>query len=152
MNNIQQLRVQLEVMFNCMGGNNLELDTENILKDLQAKLNLYLNSLAEQFAESLEHRIKDSVREVGNSLLVIKDLESINKKSQLDTVSLEADEVLRPLMDLLDSSLSYYAEICEKTVLKRVLKELWRIVINVLEKEIILPQMSDKNVSFFTFF
>lgn len=98
---------------------------------------------------SLEPRIIQSVRELGDLLLNIKgggNVNNTNQSAQRNAVGAEADEVLRPLMDLLDGSLTLYAESCEKTVLKRLLKELWKIVMRILEKTIVLPPMTDRTV------
>ncbi|XP_018570699.1 protein unc-13 homolog B [Anoplophora glabripennis] len=151
MNNIQQLRVQLEKMFESMGGEKLEEDAANILKDLQQTLNGCLDELAQQFACSLEPRITVSVKELADLLLAIKgggQPGQLNQPAQRNAVAVEADEVLRPLMDLLDGSLSLYAQSCEKTVLKRLLKELWKIVMRILEKTVVLPPMTDKTMMF----
>lgn len=100
---------------------------------------------------SLQPRIIQSVRELGDLLLNIKggsNLNNSNQVAQRNAVAVEADEVLRPLMDLLDGSLSLYAQSCEKTVLKRLLKELWKIVMRILEKTIVLPPMTDRTVQY----
>lgn len=97
----------------------------------------------------MEPRITQSVKELGDLLLSIKgggQPGTLNQPAQRQAVAVEADEVLRPLMDLLDGSLSLYAETCEKTVLKRLLKELWKIVMRILEKTVVLPPMTDKTV------
>ena len=97
---------------------------------------------------SLEPRITLSVKELGDLLLAVKSSGNANQTQavQKNIVAVEADEVLRPLMDLLDGSLTLYAQSCEKTVLKRLLKELWKIVMRILEKTIVLPPMTDRTV------
>ncbi|XP_052742482.1 protein unc-13 homolog B isoform X5 [Bicyclus anynana] len=145
MNNIQQLRVQLEKMFEAMGGTKLERDAADILNDLQASLNSTLDELASMFAISLETRITASVKELGELLQKVGGGTAVPGAPQ-PPAHHEADEVLRPLMDILDGSLTMYAESCEKTVLKRLLKELWKIVMKILEKTVVLPPMTDKTM------
>src|SRR6218665_686701 len=49
MNNIQQLRIQLEKLFESMGGEKLEQDTSIILTELQQSLNVALDDLGRIF-------------------------------------------------------------------------------------------------------
>ncbi|KAL4227427.1 Protein unc-13 C [Mactra antiquata] len=145
MNNIQQLRVQLEKVFESMGGEKLDTEAANILKELQQKLNSVLDELSNIFAKSLEPQIQQSMQELGALLSKVKGAGqvSLSQPSQRTTIQQESDMVLRPLMDLLDGSLSMFAQVCEKTVLKRLLKELWRIVMYTMEKTVVLPPLSD---------
>lgn len=72
LNNIQQLRVQLEKMFETMGGESLEPDAADILKDLQQTLNSQLDELAAVFSTSLESTVRQSVVELSGLLAQIK--------------------------------------------------------------------------------
>ncbi|XP_051906182.1 uncharacterized protein LOC127590792 isoform X2 [Hippocampus zosterae] len=202
MNNVQQLRILLEKMFECMGakqqkhlieeeeeiakeeqaitahedavalcqfaesedeeeeireeGDNIQVETDrekldtpvekmdteasDLLNSLQVKLNSVLDELSGTFGNSFQSRINDCVRQMASLLYQIKGPLNTNTKSQVEA---DSDNMLRPLMDFLDGKLTLFATICEKTVLKRVLKELWRIVMTNLEKTIILPQGND---------
>ncbi|VDN13586.1 unnamed protein product [Dibothriocephalus latus] len=55
----------------------------------------------------------------------------------------ECENCLRPLMDHFELVLSAQASSCEKTVLKRLLKELWRITMRNTEKLVVLPTVTD---------
>lgn len=68
MNNIQQLRVQLEKVYEAMGGTNLQEDTRDSLQWLQARLNKVIDELAQEFTDSLEPQIKQSVITLGDLL------------------------------------------------------------------------------------
>lgn len=94
------------------------------------------------FASSLEPQIKKSVKELGELLQSIKG----GSQNPQQVSMMEVDEILRPLMDLMDGSLSLFAQTCEKPVLKRILRELWKLVIRILERSVVLPPMMDKSV------
>nr|XP_024660218.1 protein unc-13 homolog B [Maylandia zebra] len=116
-----------------------KLDTEaaDILNDLQVKLSTVLDNFSTMFAKSFQTRINGCMRQMAEILYQMKG------PPNHSTAEADADTMLRPLMEFLDGNLSIFADICEKTVLKRILKDLWKIVLSSLEKTIVLPQSND---------
>jgi protein unc-13 A/B/C len=141
-NNIQQLRVQLEKTFEQMGGQHLDKDASDMLNDLQSQLSRVLDELSAMYAKSLDPTVQKCCDQVSKLLQNVKGNAQLSNTSQKQ-IQGEADLVINPLIDVLHNILSQFAKLCDKTVLKRLLKELWKLVINDLEKIVILPPISD---------
>ena len=67
MNNIQQTRVQLENLYQDMGGQELEEDAASILNEMQTRLNAVLDSLAGVFATRHNPNILTPIGKPDNS-------------------------------------------------------------------------------------
>ncbi|CAF2442366.1 unnamed protein product [Rotaria sp. Silwood2] len=143
MNNIQQLRLNLEQLYEIMGGAQLDDETKFRLTELQKQLSDVLDELSAMFVKSIEPTIRQSIEEVYKQLQQIKGNQIGLGNNSGQQKGAEAMIVTKSLLDYLDQRLTFFAEQCEKTVLKRLLKELWKAVISDLEKVIVLPPFAD---------
>jgi len=61
------------------------------------------------------------------------------KQSSEDQIETDCDHILSPLLCSLDESFELFSQSAEKTVLKRILKSLWKILLQTIEKHVVLP-------------
>lgn len=138
MNNIQQMRVQLEKTYELMGGRELDQEAQDMLNDLQSQLSKVIDELSVMYSKSLEPLIHAACEEVSKLLQNVKGTNQVSKVNQNDS-----DMVIGPLLEKLNGLLSQFYTLCDKTILKRLLKELWKLVIISIEKIVVLPPISD---------
>jgi protein unc-13 len=122
-NNIQQARVQLEKTFEAMGGQSLDKEACDMLNELQAQLSRVLDELSAMYSKSLEPTIQKCCEEVSKLLQSVKGSSQLTPNNQKQ-VQGEAEKVINPLIDVLNNILFQFANLCDKTVLKRLLKVL----------------------------
>uniref|UniRef100_A0A3Q2V0R2 Unc-13 homolog Ba (C. elegans) n=1 Tax=Haplochromis burtoni TaxID=8153 RepID=A0A3Q2V0R2_HAPBU len=99
MNNIQQMRVLLEKMFESMGAKQLDTEAADILNDLQVKLSTVLDNFSTMFAKSFQPRINGCMRQMAEILYQMKG------PPNHSTAEADADTMLRPLMEFLDGNI-----------------------------------------------
>eukprot|EP00794_Sanderia_malayensis_P009805 gene9805-10810_t len=138
MNNIQQVRIQVQNLYETIDSKGLQQTTTDLFKDLQKFLNLSLDEMSSIYAQSLGPDFAKCAKEMCQILVHIKG--SFNPLSVKDShqIDLESEEVIDPLRFVF-KNFPKYAKYCDKTVLRKLLKELWKIILNTIQKFVILP-------------
>ena len=68
MNNVQQLRVQLEKTYEGLGGASIGEEATQHLNSVQRKLSNQIDALAGQYASTMQHAIEESVNKLAHNL------------------------------------------------------------------------------------
>uniref|UniRef100_H3DD30 Unc-13 homolog Ba (C. elegans) n=1 Tax=Tetraodon nigroviridis TaxID=99883 RepID=H3DD30_TETNG len=133
-----------------MGAKQLDTEAADILNELQVKLSTYLDNFSthcrsffvhfSSSSPSFQARINGCMRQMAEILTFLCQVTfMLPARFQI----LKNRHLRRSKFGVFPSFLSIFADICEKTVLKRILKDLWKIVLSSLEKTIVLPQSND---------
>ncbi len=102
MNNIQQLRLNLEQLYELMGGQQLDDETKLMLNDLQKQLSDVLDELSAMFVKSIEPTIRQCIEEVYKQLQQIKGNQIGIGNSSGQQKGADAMVVTKSLLDYLD--------------------------------------------------
>ena len=112
MNNIQQLRLNLEHLYELMGGAQLDDETKFGLNELQKQLSDVIDELSAMFVKSIEPTIRQSIEEVYKQLQQIKGNQIGQGNNGAQQKGAEAILVTKSLLEYLDQK---YEEI--KTII-----------------------------------
>lgn len=102
MNNIQQLRLNLEQLYESMGGPQLDDETKFGLNELQKQLSDVLDELSGMYVRSIEPMIRQSIEEVYKQLQQIKGNQTGPGNNGGQQKGADAILVTKSLLDYLD--------------------------------------------------
>ena len=102
MNNIQQLRLNLEQLYELMGGVQLDDETKFHLAELQKQLSDVLDELSAMFVKSIGPTIRQSIEEVYKQLQQIKGNQIGSGSNGGQQKGAEAMLVTKTLLEYLD--------------------------------------------------
>lgn len=143
-NNLQETRVLLEQLYHHMGGNELPDAATDVLRGTQGFLNDSLDKLTVGFVKKYEDTLIESCSKLSVQLRAIRGSGTAVAPKASTTATTESNQVLKPLMDVLGDCLRTCSTAAETSVLKRILKELWKTTITSLESVVVLPTGSDE--------
>lgn len=102
MNNIQQLRLNLEKFHKHLGGEQLDDETKSRLKELQDQLSDVLDELSAMYIKSIQPTIRQAVEEVNKRLQQLEGNQMHPGNNSAPQEEVDALPVTQPLMKYLD--------------------------------------------------
>jgi protein unc-13 len=141
MNNIHQIRVQLQKIYESIGNDKMNEETKTRFKELQAYLSQVIDELSVQYSSSVAEKIQECCKLLTVQLSKVKGGANILSGSEKAQMEKEADDVMHSLFIFMEDNFPTYAKYCEKPVLRKLLKELWKMVLNSIERVVVLPPL-----------
>ena len=137
-NNVHHCRVQLECLYEKIGVESINEDTQKRFKELQDRLSRHVNELCEEYGGFVSENINFCCKQTNLQLPYVNNLNcgSSNYSEQLEKQALD---VMHPIIEFVNGNFLIYHRNCERPVLKRLLKVLWTIILQNIRKEVILP-------------
>ncbi|XP_028399040.1 protein unc-13 homolog B-like isoform X1 [Dendronephthya gigantea] len=142
-NNIQESRNHLQQIYKSMGADELPEECKESFTELQVHLSSVLDELCKTYADSID--FTEPIKAVDQELNKIKGTENFQTVGP-EVLKKQTEHVLGPLLEPLQARLMLIAVQCEKSVLKRVAKELWKEVLTTFERVIVLPPFKTKDL------
>lgn len=139
-NDIQQSRVNLQNIYEAMGSRMRAGDEcSHVLTELQAMLSTELTLQCTKVAQSLHPAILQGVKTIKTEIMRIKGVVKTSITSK------DVTPIVSHLMNTLASKGSQMKSVCEESVLKKLVKELWVVTMSAFH-EVLLPGSEETQV------